>query len=148
MRQLIQDGRDVNTFRGDIFVTTTAPLVCAAVYGHVQVVGELIRVGAGVNAKDYNKRTALHKASWCGHSSVTSLIEAGANPNEQDEYGMTPLMNAAYNGHHQVVNELRRCADVSVISSRWWMLAAGSTALHFQYGCCLQVIPNTTIYSS
>ena len=132
VRQLIQDGRDVNTFRDDIFGTTTTPLMCAAVYGHVQVVGGLIRAGAGVNAKDNNKRTALHKASWCGYSSVvTTLIEAGANPNEQDENGMTPLMDAAYKGHHQVVNELRRGADVSVISSRWWMLAAGSTALHF-----------------
>ena len=132
VRQLIQDGRDVNTFRDDIFGTTTTPLMCASVYGHVQVVGELIRAGARVNAKDNNKRTALHKASWCGHPSVvTTLIEAGANPNEQDEYGMTPLMDAAYKGHHQVVNELRRGADVSVISSRWWMLAAGSTALHF-----------------
>ena len=80
VRQLIQDGQDVNAHRGDIFGST--PLMKAAGSGHVQVVGELIRAGARVNAKDYNKQPALHRASWRGHFSVvTSLIEAGANLN-------------------------------------------------------------------
>ena len=107
VRQLIQDGRDVNTTIGDRFGTT--PLICAAVWGHVQVVGELIRAGARVNAKDNSKQTALHWASWGGHSSVvTTLIEAGANLNEQDEDGMTPFIEAADRGHVQVVGELIR----------------------------------------
>ena len=132
VRQLIQDGQDVNTTRGDRFGTTT-PLICAAARGHVQVVGELIRAGARVNAKDWDKRTALHRASCWGHSSVvTTLIEAGANLNERDWSGMTPLMAAAYWGQHQVVGELIRAdANVSVVSSHWWSVAAGSTALHF-----------------
>ena len=133
VRQLIQDGQDVNPTRGDRFGMT--PLICAAARGHVQVVGELIRAGARVNAKDNSKQTALHLASCSGHSSVvTTLIEAGANLNEQDRYGMTPLMWAAYWGHHQVVGELIRAgANVSVVSSPewWWSVAAGSTALHF-----------------
>ena len=113
VRQLIQDGQDVNTTRGDRFETT--PLICAAVSGHVQVVGELIRAGARVNAKDNRKQTALHRASWWGHSSVVAtLIEAGANLNEQDENGMTPLMKAAVSGHVQVIRELIRAgADVN-----------------------------------
>ena len=133
VRQLIQDGQDVNTTRGDRFGTTT-PLICAAISGHVQVAGELIRAGARVNAKNDYKQTALHRASRWGQSSVvTTLIEAGANPNEQDGWGMTPLMKAANRGRHQVVGELIRAgANVSVISSRkWWPVAAGSTALHF-----------------
>ena len=133
LRQLIQDGQDVNTTQGDIFGTTT-PLMLAAEEGHVQVVRELIRAGANVNAKDYRKQTALHKASWRGHSSVvTTLSEAGANLNGQDEYGMTPLMWAAEGGYDQVVCELIRAgANVSATSSdQWFGSAAGSTALHF-----------------
>ena len=115
VRQLIQDGQDVNTTGGDIFGTTTTPLICAASTGHVQVVRELIRKGADVNAKVNRKQTVLHKASWLGHSSiVTTLIEAGANFNEQDVDGRTPLMEAAWCGWDEVVLELVRAgADVN-----------------------------------
>ena len=124
MRQLIQDGQDVNPTRGDMFGTT--PLICAAGSGHHQVVGELIRAGARVNAKDKYKQTALHRASWWGHSSVvTTLIEAGANLNEQDVARMTPLMEAADRGHVQVVGELIRAgARVNAKTNR------EQTALH------------------
>ena len=115
VRQLIQDGQDVNTTGGDIFGTTTTPLICAASTGHVQVVRELIRKGADVNAKVNRKQTVLHKASWLGHSSiVTTLIEAGANFNEQDVDGRTSLMEAAWCGWDEVVLELVRAgADVN-----------------------------------
>ena len=107
VRQLIQFGHDVNTTGGAGFVPTL--LMCAAARGHIQVVGELIRAGARVNANDNIKQTALHRASCCGYSSVvTTLIEAGANLNEQDVWGMTPLMKAANRGHHQVVCVLIR----------------------------------------
>ena len=130
VRQLIQDGQDVN--RGDIL--GWSPLMLAGENGPDQVVYELIRAGADVNGKDYNKRTALHKASSSGHSSVVkTLTEAGANLNVQDVDGMTPLMRAAEGGHANVVVELIRAgANVSVVSSREWLsVAADSTALHF-----------------
>ena len=131
VRQLIQDGQDVN--RGNSYGTT--PLMYAADSGYDQVVRELIRAGADVNGKSKYKQTALHLASWRGHSSVvTTLTEAGANLNEQDEDGVTPLMKAAYMGCANVVVELIRAgADVSVVSScsrKWLSFAAGSTALH------------------
>ena len=134
VRQLIQDGQDVNSMgKGDILGTT--PLMVAADNGHDQIVHELIRAGADVNGEDIIKRTALHKASWSDHSNVIKpLAEAGANLNEQDKWGMTPLMKAAEHGHANVVVELIRAgADVSVVSSpEWWLsVAAGSTALHF-----------------
>ena len=129
VRQLIQDGQDVNTT--GVGISGTTPLICAAVSGHVQVMGELIRAGARLNAKDNYKQTALHKAICCGHSSVvTTLIKAGANLNEQDEDGITPLMDAANRGHHQVVGELIRAgARVNAKDDR------KRTALH-RASCC------------
>ena len=132
VRQLIQDGQDVNS--GDMFGIT--PLMKAADNGRDQVVQELIRAGADVNGKDDYKQTALHWASSWGHSSVVkTLAEAGAYLNEQDKYGRTPLILTAYWGHANVVVELIRAgADVSVVSSRECFLesvSAGSTALHF-----------------
>ena len=129
VRQLIQDGQDVN--RSSSYGWT--PLMWAAYYGHDQIVRELIRAGADVNGKGNYKQTALHRASSRGHSSVIkTLAEAGANLNVQDEDGVTPLMRAAEWGHANVVVELIRAgADVSVVSSEWWSVAAGSTALHF-----------------
>ena len=145
VRQLIQDGQDVNS-RGGSFGTT--PLILAAYRGQDQMVRELIRAGADVNGKDNDKHTALHWASWCGHSSVIkTLAEAGANINVQDKDGMTPLMRAAFWGHANIVVELIRAgADVTVVSSCGGRVvfvagggvitssrsvAAGSTALHF-----------------
>ena len=139
VRQLIQDGLDVNS-SGDRFDSfRVTPLMKAAASGHDQVVRELIRAGADVNGKDKYKRTALHWASWWGQSNVVkTLAEAGANLNMQDEDGMTPLMKAAYWGRANVVVELIRAgADVSIVSSHKCYInleesvAAGSTALHF-----------------
>ena len=129
VRQLVQDGQDVN--RSGSYGWT--PLMWAAANGHDQIVRELIRAGADVNGKDNNKQTALHRASWWGHSNVVkTLAEAGANLNVQDKWGETPLIRAAYRGNANAVVELIRAgADVSVVSSHeWWPVAAGSTALH------------------
>ena len=134
VRQLIQDGQDVN--RGDRYGIT--PLMDAAYKGHDQVVHELIRAGADVNGKDDYKQTALHKASGSGHSSVVkTLVEAGTNLNEEDENGVTPLMRAVYCGFANVVVELIRAgADVSKAGAKFnEQDADGVTPLMFAAYC-------------
>ena len=160
VRQLIQDGQDVN---GDKHSRTT-PLMWAADGGHDQVVCELIRAGADVNRRNKYKQTALHLASQRDHPCVVEILsKAGANVNEKDKHGVTPLMVAAATGHAYTLLELIRAgADVSVVNSmqircmdllghsplsvfldnfsisfgmrllidRWPSLAADSTALH------------------
>ena len=130
VRQLVQDGKIVNTQSGNFGST---PLMCAAERGHEQVVVELIRAGASLTATNDSQQTALHHDSWYGQSSVVNtFIEAGANINEQDKYGRTPLMFAAAIGYDQVVLELIRAgANVTAISSHRMTVAADSTALHF-----------------
>ena len=136
VRQLIKEGRDVNT-RGGKYGTT--PLMEAAIGGHNQVVKELVREGARVNVKDNDQQTALYYASWMGHCSVVkTLCAAGADTNVQDQWGVTPLMRAAEWGSDEMVCELIRAgASVNVVTSSGWLFgpAAGSTALHFAAEC-------------
>ena len=128
---LVEAGADVNGQDED----TTTPLMKAADKGHSQVVHELIRAGASVTAMSrQQKQKALHYASWGGHTStLKTLIEVGVDINEAGEKGRTLLMDAAYKGHVQVVHKLIRAgASVTAISTcRFWLVAAGSTALHF-----------------
>ena len=133
VRRLIKEGCDVNT-RGEHGRT---PLIEAAREGHGQVVEELIRKGARVNVKDKYQQTALYYASWLGHCSVVkTLCAAGADTNVQDVLGVTPLMRAARWGSDEMVCELIRAgASVNVVTSSWFVVTAGSTALHFAAKC-------------
>ena len=143
VRQLIKEGCNVNT-RGGEYGTT--PLIEAAMWGHNQVVEELIRRGARVNVKDKYQLTALYWASRWGHCSVVkTLCAAGADTNVQDRWGQTPLMWAAVRGSDEIVCELIRAGgSVNVVTSSEGLfgVAAGSTALHYaakrnQINCCV-----------
>ena len=74
----------------------------------------LIKVGATVDARDGDNETALHLASFFGHTDVVKvslqqmprlaversqvLIEAGAIVDAKTKYNWTPLHAASYNG--------------------------------------------------
>ncbi|XP_055360051.1 ankyrin-3-like isoform X37 [Betta splendens] len=76
--------------------------------GHVEVVAELIKQGANVDAATKQKgNTALHIASLAGQTDVVKeLVTHGANVNAQSQNGFTPLYMAAQENHLEVVQFL------------------------------------------
>nr|XP_020472182.1 ankyrin-3-like isoform X16 [Monopterus albus] len=76
--------------------------------GHVEVVAELIKHGANVDAATKQKgNTALHIASLAGQAEVVKeLVTHGANINAQSQNGFTPLYMAAQENHLDVVQFL------------------------------------------
>ncbi|XP_063749381.1 ankyrin-3 isoform X15 [Eleginops maclovinus] len=76
--------------------------------GHVEVVAELIKHGANVDAATKQKgNTALHIASLAGQTDVVKeLVTHNANVNAQSQNGFTPLYMAAQENHMDVVQFL------------------------------------------
>ncbi|KAJ9438284.1 Ankyrin repeat [Diplonema papillatum] len=72
------------------------------IFGFVRTVG-----GYGADVQLLDGSTALHLASWNGHSEVVKeLIAAGAKVDVQDNDGSTALHLASENGRSEVVKEL------------------------------------------
>ena len=84
----------------------------AAERGHVEVVSQLLAVGAKenpdyVNARDDDGSTPLMVTCYNGHVNVaTYLVEHGANIHLQDKNGNTCLHVAAQGGHVEVASKL------------------------------------------
>uniref|UniRef100_A0A8B9LUI9 Ankyrin 3a n=1 Tax=Astyanax mexicanus TaxID=7994 RepID=A0A8B9LUI9_ASTMX len=75
--------------------------------GHVEVVAELLKLGASVDAATKKGNTALHIASLAGQTDVVrELVTNGANVNAQSQNGFTPLYMAAQENHLEVVRFL------------------------------------------
>jgi len=71
-------------------------LIIAAGMGQPEIVGELLRAGADVNARAEDGCTALILACRQGHTDVVrTLLECGAEAEIMDGYGWTALMWAA-----------------------------------------------------
>jgi ankyrin repeat protein len=101
-------------------------LMRAAYAGDLEVVQNLIKAGADVNAPPTTYGgSALMRASREGHAAVVAaLLAAGADVNMADNDGWTALMSASHDGHTAVVNMLLAAgADVHA-ADRW-----GATAL-------------------
>lgn len=84
-------------------------LFYAARRGDVVMTKKLIMSGAELDALNREHQTALHIASYYGHTAVVELLLfAGANPNviSRGREGKTPLMYAARNGHAQAAKLL------------------------------------------
>ena len=81
------------------------------VYGRKEVAELLIANGMDVNAKDKDRGTPLHHATWDGvalKEVVELLIAKGANVNAKIEGGSTPLHYAAKWGHNKSVINNRK----------------------------------------
>ena len=87
-------------------------LHCASERGHVEVVSQLLAVGAKenpdyVNARNNPGTTPLMTTCYNGHMNVaTYLVEHGANIHLQDKNGATCLHYASERGHVEVVSQL------------------------------------------
>ena len=77
----------------------------ASLNGKLEIVKELIRLGANVNVKDGHKFSALMYVCKIGnYEIVQELLNNGAEIDFID--GLTPLMIASQCGHLQIVQEL------------------------------------------
>lgn len=73
----------------------------------MNVVTELLKRGATVDAATKKGNTALHIASLAGQEEVVKLlIQSGAAVNVQSQNGFTPLYMAAQENHDNVVRFL------------------------------------------
>nr|CAG2216169.1 unnamed protein product [Mytilus edulis] len=70
--------------------------------GHHHVVKRLLMIGALVDDRDVDGKTALHVAADNGHADVVDvLLEFNAGADTETIKGMTPLHFAATNGHDE-----------------------------------------------
>lgn len=73
----------------------------------MEVVRELLKRGALVDAATKKGNTALHIASLAGQEAVVRLlVQNGASVNVQSQNGFTPLYMAAQENHDNVVRYL------------------------------------------
>jgi ankyrin repeat protein len=119
VRLLLDAGADVNAFNTDAGrrpvgpVTTfrLTPLLYAAPAADPGTIAMLLKAGAGVNAADYRKMTALMLAVATDRpntETVRQLIAAGADVNAKDQNGDSVLDWALKFRHPEILAALRK----------------------------------------
>ena len=77
-------------------VAPSAEFYMAALDGKIETVGQVVKSGADVNARNPDGRTALMLASFNGHADVVALLlDSGADVRLRDAAGRTALMFAS-----------------------------------------------------
>ena len=91
-------------------VARLSDFLFAAAAGEVETVRQaLTQGGVGVNAVDYEGRSAVMIAATSGNLHVVEfLIEQRAALNLRDTFGKTALANALQRGHLQVADSLNK----------------------------------------
>lgn len=86
----------------------SAALIEAAASGDITELMVRIDLGAAIDARDQQGRTALWYASQNGHLDIVRhLLFVNGDPNIADGSGMTPMHAAAANLHTPILEELR-----------------------------------------
>jgi ankyrin repeat protein len=100
----IKNGAKVNIKQDRLGLTL---LMVASSNGYIEIVKELLKNGADVNAKKNNGNAPLIMASSEGFLEVVKeLLLHGANVNTTLNNGFSSLTLASFNGHTEVVREL------------------------------------------
>ena len=74
---------------------------------NLNLVKDLIVLGANLDWQDNDGRTALHVCAWNNRPEIARmLIDAGADLNIQNEYGSTALYVSAYWNHPEIARML------------------------------------------
>lgn len=106
------------------------PLMEACTAGPLSLVNILAQhmEGQGLDSKDDDGRTALHRAAKRGHADmVACLLSHGAKTTITDTDGKTPLMEACSAGHLEAMHRLVQHMDRQGLEMTDWR---GRTALH------------------
>ncbi|KAG5028600.1 hypothetical protein AAZX31_05G078300 [Glycine max] len=108
-------------------------LCVAARKGEVRSIHKLLENGAGINGRDQNGWTSLHRASFKGRiDTVKLLVEKGAEVDAKDEEGYTALHCAAESGHADVTEFLvKRGADVEARTRKGVSALQIAESLHY-----------------
>lgn len=95
------------------------PLLAAAARGRLDVVNELLRRGANVDATDHAGQTALHLAtSRNSREVVFALLDRGARLDRRDTRGVTALMHGADNGDASLVQRMLQDCPPGLLDAR------------------------------
>jgi len=102
-------------------------LALACLNQSLDLVSDLIRFGADVNAAESDGTTPIFHAAFNGNSIlVHALLDAGARTDARNEVGQTPLMVAAKSGSVQTVLLLLRFGSTASARDQ-----NGRNALHW-----------------
>jgi uncharacterized protein len=104
--------------------------------GDVEMVRQLLRAGANVNARDRYGQTALMLAAHRGHwEMVEVLVAAGADLNVAAKYNLTALMLAIVAGHVTVARLLARAGTDLTVRGTGAPGFMGKTAYDLALAC-------------
>jgi uncharacterized protein len=97
--------------------------------GDAASVGDLLRRGANVDARDRHGQTGLMLAARAGHRDVAALLIAhGADLNATAKFGLSALMLAVVAGHEEVARLLARAGADRSLTGRGAPGFSGRTA--------------------
>jgi ankyrin repeat protein len=102
-------------------------LIEACYWNKINVVDQLLGMGANINAQDSSGKTPLHHAVINNHQSLVEfLLKRGADPNIKDHQGKTPLFYAVENNWPTLIAILlQHGSDLNLRD------AQGRTPLHY-----------------